>query len=101
MWKHGKWIATDPDIPLDLMATDMSGQRPALSHIRCNEVAEMLGVWMAPSGNRQKLVSELGAKAIEWGGKTIQGNPSRKEAWTALQSNVSARQVPTSCMYLD
>ena len=73
------------------MATDMSGQRLALKHLKCNEAAEMLGVWMAPSGDRKKLISELRATAVEWGGKIMQGNPSRKEAWTALQSNISAK----------
>ena len=90
VWKHGKWTASDPDIPIDLMATDMSGQRIALSHLRCNEAAEMLGVWMAPNGDRTKLISELRAKAVEWGGKITRGNTSRNEAWTALNSNISA-----------
>ena len=73
------------------MATDMSEERKTLSHLRCNEGAGMVGFWMASSGNRQTLVSELRAKAVEWAGKIIQDNPSRKEEWIALQSNISAR----------
>ena len=46
---------------------------------------------MAPDGNKSKVVSELKASAVEWGGKISQGNISRREAWTALQSNISAR----------
>ena len=68
VWKHGKWIATDPDVGIDLLATDISGERIALSHLRCDEAAEMLGVWMAPNGNRRKLVSYLKSKAVEWEG---------------------------------
>ena len=73
------------------MAEDMNGERMALSHLRSDEVEEMLGVWMAPDGNRKKLVTELKARAVEWGGKIRQSNSSRHEAWTALHSNISAK----------
>ena len=84
-------MATDPDIGIDLMADDISGERLTLTRLRCDEAAEMLGVWMAPNGNTSKVVSELKASAVKWGGRIIQGNSSRQEAMTALQSNISAR----------
>ena len=46
---------------------------------------------MAPEGNRKKLVLELKADAVEWYGKIRWGNLSMKEAWTALQTNISAK----------
>ena len=27
VWKHEEWIATDPDIDINLQATDMNGDR--------------------------------------------------------------------------
>ena len=63
-----KWIATDPNIPLDIMVTDMSERRIALKYLKYNEAAVMLGVWMAPSGDRKKLISEQRATAVEYGG---------------------------------
>ena len=84
-------MASDPEVGIALMADDITGERLTLSRLRCDEAAEMLGVWMAPDGNRTKVVAELKASAVEWGGKISQGNTSRREAWTALQSNISAR----------
>lgn len=66
IWKQGKWVATDPDIGIDLMADDISGKRLTLFRLRCDEAAEMLGVWMAPDGSRSKVASELKASAVEW-----------------------------------
>ena len=51
----------------------------------------MLGLWMAPSGNRSKLLNTLRLKAIAWGRQVRTGNPSPIEAWTALHTNISAR----------
>ena len=65
VWKRGKWVASDPEVALDLEGSDMSGDRKKLTHLRSNEAADMLGVWMAPDGNRKKLVMELKAKAVE------------------------------------
>ena len=63
----------------------------ALSHLKCDEVAEMLGVWMAPNGNKKKLISVLKLRVVEWEGKVRRVNSSRKEAWTTLHTNISAR----------
>ena len=49
VWMRDKWIATDPDVELDLIETDMNRERMDLSHLKFDEAAEMLGVWMAPN----------------------------------------------------
>ena len=71
--KRGKRIASDPIINKDLVEIDMTGETMALSHRRCEEAAEMLGVWMVPDGNREKLVTVLKSRPIEWGGKVRRG----------------------------
>ena len=42
--KRGKWIVLDPVLDIDLVTTGMNVERIALSHLRCNEAAEILGV---------------------------------------------------------
>ena len=46
---------------------------------------------MASDGNREKMVSELKARDVEWGSKIRQEYYSRKESWTALYSNISVK----------
>ena len=91
VWKKGNWIVIDPDIDLDLIATDMNGERMALSHLKCDEAAEMMGVWMAPNENMKKLISVLKSRAVKWGGRVRRFKSSRKETWIALHTNISAR----------
>ena len=67
----------------------MNGEIIAFSHLRCDEAAEILGIWMDPNGNRKKLISVINARAVEWGDK--KGKLSRKEAWTALHTNISTK----------
>ena len=31
VWRHGKWVASDSDLDMDLVATDDHGERVALS----------------------------------------------------------------------
>ena len=51
----------------------------------------MLGVWLAPNGNKKKIITVLKKSALEWGSKVRLGNPSASEAWTALHMNISAK----------
>ena len=69
VWKRGKWVASDPDVNLDLVANDVDGTRVSLSRLRCDEAAQMLGVWIAPSGDNTKIVQSLKKDAIQWEGK--------------------------------
>ena len=51
--KIGKLVATDTMLYLELVAPDMNGEIVTLSHLRCDEATEILGLWMAPDGNRK------------------------------------------------
>ena len=91
VWKRGKWVANDVDSAIDLVATSPQGDIVSLKRLQAHEASKMLGVWLAPNGDNKKLVTEMKQAAIEWGSKVRSGNPSKKEAWTALQSNITAR----------
>ena len=49
VWKRGKWIVADSLSDVDLVSTGMDGERVSLQRLRCDEVAEMLGVWLSPN----------------------------------------------------
>ena len=76
---------------MDLVAENADGETVSLQRLRCNDAAEMLGIWLAPNGNPSKCVSVLKQKAVDWGLKVRLGNPSPVEAWTAIHTNISAR----------
>ena len=45
----------------------------------CHEAAEIIGVWMAPDGSKDKLIKELKTAAVNWGGNVRQENfPEKK-----------------------
>lgn len=84
-------MASDADLDLDLVASDKHDNRVVLFHLRFDEATEMVGVWLAPNGNRKKIISVLKAIAVKWVGSVRRGNSSRKEAWTNLHTNISAK----------
>ena len=91
VWKRGKWVASDPEVNFDLVATDVDGSRVSLSRLRCDEAAEILGVWMALSGNNKQIIKSLRSAALSWGGKVRNSHSTPEEAWTALHCNISAK----------
>ena len=100
-WDRGTWKATDAGADKVLTAKGPDGVVQTLKHLDVSESAEMLGVWMSPSGDRSKLVSHLKRQAIDWAGKVRLGRASQDEAWTALTTNVSARlKYPLPCSTL-
>ena len=52
VWKRGRWVGTNAHEDLDLVARGSDGREVSLQILRCDEAAEMLGVWLAPNGNR-------------------------------------------------
>ena len=101
VWSRGKWRGTNARDDLDLVATAPNGEVVSLKRLHVDEAAEMLGVWMAPSGNNKKIVSTLKRQSLEWAAKVRLGRPSQEEAMVALKVNVSARlRYPLSCCTL-
>ena len=43
---------------LDLVAIDTLGNHFSLKRIICNDSSQMLGVWLAPDGNKTKLIKK-------------------------------------------
>ena len=91
VWSKGKWTAIDAAKDLDLVATSADGNLVSLKRLYADNASEMLGVWIAPSGNQSKLIQELQQKAMEWGARVRLGNPSQEEAWHALHCTISAK----------
>ena len=58
-WERGKWKAMDVGSDKVLTAKGPDDVTQNLKHLEVTESAEMLGVWMSPSGNRSKLISHL------------------------------------------
>ena len=91
VWKREKWVGTNAHEDLDLVARGSDGREVSLQSLRCDEAAEMLGVWLAPNGNRQKVLSVLKKTDLDWGSKVRLGNPSTGEVWTTLHTNISSK----------
>ena len=91
VWKRGKWIAVDADNNMDLVATSSSGERISLKRLHANESSKMLGIHVTPNGNKDELIKDLKTTAINWGTKMRTGHSNKLEAWTALQTNISAK----------
>lgn len=70
VWKRGKRVASDPQLNIDLVATNTNGESVTLSHLRSDEAAEMVGVWLAPSGDNNKIIKVLKTAAVKWGGES-------------------------------
>ena len=91
IWKKGRWVANDAGLDLDLVATSTDGELVSLKRLYAHEASEMLGVWVAPDGNKNTLIEHQRNAAIAWGAKIKSGHPSQLEAWQALHSNLSAK----------
>ena len=91
VWKRGKWIAVDADNNMDLMAKSSSGEQISLKRLHANESSKMLGIYVTPDGNKEELIKDLKTSAINWGTKMRTGHSNKLEAWTALQTNISAK----------
>ena len=51
-------MAHDPDIGIDLVATNVDGERMSLKQFRCDKASKMLGIWLSPNGDQKKLIRE-------------------------------------------
>ena len=91
VWRRGNWIATDAVDNLDLVTTSSSGEIISLKRLHANEYSKILGIYVTPDGNKEALITNLKTKAINWGSKMRTGYSTRREAWTAPHTNISAK----------
>ena len=91
VWNRDKWCVRNPEVDIDLVATDPDGELNSLKRLQSSEASEMLGVWIAPDGNHRKIVQELRKAALEWGHNVKGSSATKQEAWQALHSNISAK----------
>ena len=90
-WKKGKWVACDAAEDFDLVAKNAEGHQTSLKRLLASEASEMLGVWVAPNGCKERMIHNQRDAAIAWGVKVSSGHPSKLEAWQALYSNITAK----------
>ena len=97
VWKRGSWVAADADIGgingFDLMARNADNEWISLTRLQCNQASEMLGLFMAPSGDKSRMLEKLRTTAVEWAAKVRSGTSSQEETWTALKSTISRKLV--------
>ena len=91
IWTRGKWKATNAGQDLDLFATSPSGDTISLKRLHAHEASKMLGIFVAPDGNTAALIDDLKTAAVTWGANMRSGHSTRIEAWTALNTNISAK----------
>ena len=89
--KRGQWKAYNPPCPLTLSTRDKTKATIDLQRLPCDKVSEMLGIYMAPFGNRNKMVEALRKKAVDWASRIRLGRASPQVAWTALHTTISAK----------
>jgi hypothetical protein len=92
MWKCGSWVAADANIGgingFDLMARSANNKWISLTCLQCNQASEMLGLFIAPSGDKSQVLEKLCTTAVEWAAKVRSGTSSQEETWTALKSTI-------------
>ena len=103
VWKRGKWIAADAPLEFDLVARTEDNDFVSLNRLSCSTASEMLGIWMAPNGSKEKMIKEMRQSAVEWGAKIRRGRPSQEEAWQALHSTIAAKlkYPPAACTFTE
>jgi hypothetical protein len=91
----GRWKACSPinnDFHLWIKAE--SRRRVSIRHVDTTTGMNMLGVCLAPAGNRRDHVEMLRDKAVRWANSMKQSNANLEEVWTALH-----RTIPYSLCY--
>ena len=65
---HGKWKAVNADAgDFELIVRSVDNGDVVLTRLDCDEESEMLGIWMAPSGEKKRMIAEMRNKALHWG----------------------------------
>jgi len=81
VWKRGSWVAADAEIGgingFDLMARSADNELISLTCLQCNQASEMLGLYMAPSGDKSRMLEKLRTTAVEWAAKVRAGTSSQ------------------------
>ena len=87
-WKQGKWKCIDEGSAFDLRVRNKNGIEESLKYLPGHEAREMLGVYIAPSGQQSKQIEEMKKKATAWGRLVTKGSLLHHEAWTTLNTTI-------------
>ena len=76
------------DMPGDLMANNLQGNRVNLSRLEPHQAEKNLGIYMAADGNMDHQIEYLKEKAQEFAGQVKRGPVTRNEAWTSYTHTI-------------
>ena len=91
VWKKGKWVTRDACLDMDLIALSPQGVPVSLKRLHASDASEMLGVWLAPDGGKDKFIKVQKQAALNWATKIKSGHPTQLEAWQALHTTITAK----------
>jgi hypothetical protein len=83
-WTDGQFAYAPPDPNLSLLATNSTNTIVPLTQMNVHAAQEMLGVFVAPSGNSTQQLKKMMAISLNFSEIYRKSNISRYQAWIAL-----------------
>jgi hypothetical protein len=83
-WKEGQFQYATPDPNLSLLATNSTNDIVPLTQMNAHVAQEMLGVFVAPSGNSTQQLKKMRSISLNFSDIYRKSHISRYQAWVAL-----------------
>jgi len=91
-WVRGKWTAVNGDVgDFELSVQSVDNAKISIERLDCNKESEMLGIWMAPSGEKKHMVAQMRETALDWGARVCLGNASPTDSLAALHTTIAMK----------
>jgi len=74
-----------------LSVRSVDNAKIGIEQLDCNKESEMLGIWMAPSGEKNHMVAQMREKALEWGARVRLGKASPADSLAALHTTIAMK----------
>jgi len=91
-WMRGKWTAVNGDVgDFELSVRSGDNAEVGIERLDCNKESEMLGIWLAPSGEKKYVVVQMRETALEWGVRVRMGKASPADSLAALHTTIAMK----------
>jgi hypothetical protein len=91
-WMRGKWTAVNGDVgDFELSVRSGDNAEVGIERLDCNKESEMLGIWLAPSGEKKYVVVQMRETALEWGVQVRLGKASPADSLAALHTTITMK----------
>ena len=87
-WSNSKWKTIDPDESHDLIAHDNTGTPQTIKRLGISDAQEMLGVSLAPDGDKSEQIRSMREKAMLWATQVKAGFLSSSDVWTSMTTGI-------------